>query len=111
MTTDNNAIEAIIRESLAETKSWGWQDDDRALSATGTAMKALEQSGMESDVAMSIAQTMVSQAMKEEGNPTLEKCPYCRAWHEKETSQYCPLNPKRDIPPDGWSDRLADRGY
>lgn len=93
MTTDNNAIEAIIRESLAETKSWGWQDDDRALSATGTAMKALEQSGMESDVAMSIATTMVSQAMKEE-EPAMRECPHCGGHHDAravEQGYRCPL--------------------
>ncbi len=73
----NQEVERIIRESLAETRSRGWSDDDRRLSAGGAALKYLKaNSNLDYDVAIAVAGTMVAQIMQEE-QAAMRYCIWC----------------------------------
>lgn len=67
MTTDNQAIKALILAALRETREWGWKENDVRLVAVGGASKALQDSGMDPTTAAAIATTMVAQIMEEVG--------------------------------------------
>lgn len=91
---DRAELERVIRESLEQTKSWGWRDDDRRLSASGAALKYLEQH-MDRTTAIAVAGAMVREIMAQE-EPLLRPCPYCGSAHEVaalESGWRCPLSP------------------
>src|SRR5437868_2493519 len=89
----NPGIEQVIRESLAETKSWEWEDEDRKWSACGAALKYLQaNSTMSLHLAQGVSMKIVEAMMREE-EPTLRECPYCRGHHPAQHVQMCPLNP------------------
>lgn len=93
---DRAELERVIRESLEETKSWGWSDEARRLSASGSALKYLEQHGdMDHDVAITVAGVTVREIMAQD-EPLLRPCPYCGSAHEVaalEAGWRCPLSP------------------
>lgn len=87
-------VARIIREALAETKSWGWHDDDRRLSASGAALKYLEQhSDLDHDVAVTVAGMMTREIMAQE-EPLLRYCVHCGRYHpinDLDAGWHCPL--------------------
>jgi hypothetical protein len=69
-TPRNPDIEQIIRASLAETKEWGWEDEDRKWSACGAALKYLEaNSTMSPELAHGMALKIVEEIMAEPYEP------------------------------------------
>ncbi len=91
----NQEVERIIRESLAETRSRGWSDDDRRRSAGGAALKYLKaNSDLDRDVQIAVAGAMVAQIMQEE--QAMRPCPYCGAHHpikDLDAGWHCPMEP------------------